>query len=110
MGFPFEVPRKSAYDLALDLSFRFVRIFDEIVENDYKNQPLQCRVGIAYDKVEAYFSDAGTRTYDLFGRAVILASRYEDLRRSFLPRNCDSISLLFRKRFSKTFPYPIKTS
>ncbi len=84
VGFPFAPPPgKNPFDLALELALRFVEIFDEITLNQQVKRPLQCSIGIAYDTVEAYFADAGTKSYDIFGRAVILSNRYEDLRRSF---------------------------
>ncbi len=84
IGFPFAPPPgKNPFDLALELALRFVEIFDEITLHQQVQRPLQCSIGIAYDTVEAYFADAGTKSYDIFGRAVILSNRYEDLRRSF---------------------------
>jgi hypothetical protein len=44
----------------------------------------QASISIAFGEVEAYYPAAGVAEYNLFGRGIILADRYEKLRKGAL--------------------------
>ncbi len=82
VGFPFAVPhgRKGA-ELALHLAHRFVSIFDEEIAKMEYIAPVYCSIGIAHGTVEAFYPSSGLRLYDLRDSAIILANRYESMRK-----------------------------
>ncbi len=53
----------------------------EILESD---EPISCGIGIALDHITGFYPETGTREYDLFGRAIVLATRYEGMRKALL--------------------------
>lgn len=87
VGFPFSPPFSTQpTQLAMDLAFHFVELF----ETAGKQLPLPpekrpcCSIGIAQGMIEGFFPLSGIRSYELFGRSIILATRYEALRQSLM--------------------------
>lgn len=82
IGFPFKCEKfNSPAEGAWELSLRFVKAFHEVEKEFAYHEPLFCGIGIAYDKIEAYFPSSGARQYDLYGRSIVLATRYESYRK-----------------------------
>jgi len=82
IGFPFKTEKFSnPAQGAWELSNRFVKAFHEVEKDFAYHEPLFCGIGIAIDKIEAYFPSSGTRQYDLYGRSIVLATRYESYRK-----------------------------
>jgi class 3 adenylate cyclase len=82
IGYPFQAPdgRPNA-EVALELAYRFVEIFDENVRTlDYTN-PIYCSIGIAAGELESFYTTYRPIEYHMYGRAVILATRYEEVRK-----------------------------
>ncbi|MFW7379503.1 MAG: 7TM diverse intracellular signaling domain-containing protein [Oligoflexus sp.] len=83
IGFPFHCPEnREPASLAVKLAEEFLQIFDEEAKNLAYKETLQASVGIALGYVEGFFTISGTRHYELFGKGIILATRYESLRKS----------------------------
>lgn len=81
VGFPLAAPEgQSIFDLALQLSFRFIDETDRICEEMNLND-LYCSMGIASGTVHSFFAKAGIRNFDCFGRPLIWATRYEHFRK-----------------------------
>lgn len=81
-GFPFHTPEEKNPALtAWELAQRFVIAFHRVEKEFGYTEPLFCGIGIAYDKIEAYFPASGVRQYDLYGRSIVLATRYESYRK-----------------------------
>jgi len=55
-------------------------------------------VTIAYDAIEGYFPSTGTREYDIYGRSVILATRYEGMRRSIFPEGAQNSVVIIQRK------------
>ncbi len=85
VGFPFACPEPNAADHALKLSYRFMQTFADLAQKAGATQPLYCAVGIAYGDIEAFYPDNGTLVYDMYGRSIILATRYEGMRDYLFP-------------------------
>ncbi len=86
VGFPFAIPTgQRASSIALALALRFQKDFLIRLASFSGNaqHPIGLSIGIAYGPLEGYFTLAGTRLYDLFGRGIVLATRYENLRKQF---------------------------
>ncbi len=85
IGFPFASPEAKEADHSLRLAFEFMRIFQQKAARIHTDVPMHCAVGIARGSVEAYYPESGAQVYDLFGRGIILATRYESFRDLIFP-------------------------
>ncbi|MDQ3233757.1 MAG: hypothetical protein M3Q07_18220 [Pseudobdellovibrionaceae bacterium] len=98
-GFPFRTPGMGNLALSsVQLALRFVEIFHEEVKRFAYAEPIHCSIRIAYDAIEGYFPSTGTREYDVYGRSVILATRYEGMRRSIFPDGAQSSVIIIQRK------------
>ena len=87
VGFPFKAPQDNQKCLcAVALAERFVSEFMDTVQSLPLTAPIFCAVGIAYDNVEGFFSESGVVKYDLFGKGLVLATRYETSRKEIVEK------------------------
>ncbi|MBF0442698.1 MAG: hypothetical protein HQK54_12400 [Oligoflexales bacterium] len=82
IGFPFKVPgEKTNAQVAVELAKSFVYAFyTHLSKLDYA-EPIYCAVGIGSGEVEGFFPESKPMNYDLFGRGIVLATRYEQIRK-----------------------------
>ncbi|HYX36700.1 MAG TPA: 7TM diverse intracellular signaling domain-containing protein [Oligoflexus sp.] len=80
VGFPFGCPIENAADHSVNLAHQFLEIFQRHVAAVGSEHSIHCSIGIAYGPVEAFYPESGAQVYDLFGRGIILAHRYESMR------------------------------
>ena len=81
IGYPFKLPdHTQREELAVNLGLTFISIFEEELKRIDYQHPLQCAVGIANGPIESFYPESGAQVYDLFGRSIILAARYEAMR------------------------------
>ncbi|NRA62840.1 MAG: hypothetical protein HRU19_00070 [Pseudobacteriovorax sp.] len=86
VGYPFATPNgRHAVDLAIELSHKFIQNFEAQVQHYGLNSPAYCGIGIAMGELHGYYPKFGTKEYDLFGRPIILATRYESMRKELFP-------------------------
>lgn len=106
IGFPFHCPDPRIADHSLRLAYRFMRVFHEKARAHNAAEPIYCGIGIAQGSVEAFYPDNGAQVYDLFGRSIILAHRYEGMRDVLFPRLKvrDSIIILQKEVFDQLSP------
>ena len=50
------------------------------------------------DHISGFFPESGTKSYDLFGRAVILATRYEAMRKLLFPTKLEHSVIILHER------------
>ncbi|NRA63198.1 MAG: hypothetical protein HRU19_01875 [Pseudobacteriovorax sp.] len=81
VGYPFVQPTDSPEDFCVQLADTLVRLFHQEMDGMSETNPIHCSVGIAKGPVKAYFSGSGAIRHDLWGRGVVLATRYEEMRR-----------------------------
>jgi len=82
VGFPFKAPGAwSKEALAIKLAQQFVAIFHEEAAKLAPNERVHCAVGIANGTIEAFYPHTTPKEYDLYGRPIILATRYESIRK-----------------------------
>lgn len=87
VGFPFKQPdSQNMFDLAVDLVHRFQQIVDLKLKEFNYNDPVYSGAGIAYGEMEGFFPSTGVKQYDLYGRAIVLATRYESMRKSLFAK------------------------
>ncbi|HYX34881.1 MAG TPA: 7TM diverse intracellular signaling domain-containing protein [Oligoflexus sp.] len=85
IGFPFQTPGgQNPADLALKLALQFSKNFQKEAHRHGFTRPVQASIAISFGEVEAYYPSAGVLEYNMFGRGIILADRYEKLRKGAL--------------------------
>ncbi len=98
VGYPFKAPTGSMANDALQLSLRFVEIFTEEVASFAYHEPLYCCVGLAMDSILGFYPAGGTKSYDLYGRSIILANRYEAMRKVIFSDHLSASVLILQER------------
>ena len=90
VGYPFNTPEgENVAELAVRTAFRFIEVFAKEVELFNYPRPIHCSIGISFDHIEGYYPKSGTKEYDVYGRAIVLATRYEGIRKRIF-KNLDS--------------------
>jgi class 3 adenylate cyclase len=98
VGYPFKSPSGSLANDAYHLAQRFVSIFtEEVARFDY-HEPLHCCIGLAMDSISGFYPAGGTKSYDLFGRSIVLANRYEAMRKVIIPEGLKGNLLILQER------------
>lgn len=82
VGFPFPHSGSgTTAEISVKLAEKFCDIFADKIQKLSYFRPIHCAVGIGFGEIEGYFSNHQVTRYDLNGRAIILATRYESLRK-----------------------------
>ena len=81
VGYPFKQVGGLQSECALQLAERMVQKFSKLVSTIESRKPIYCSAGIASGKVRSYFSKSGRIRDDLWGDAIVLATRYEGMRK-----------------------------
>lgn len=82
VGYPFlPVDSRSLADSAVATALMMFEAFNVEVEKFNYSRPIKAAMGLAYNSVQGTFQSGGIRSYDLFGDALIQASKYEELRK-----------------------------
>jgi len=82
VGYPFlPVESRSLADSAVSTALTMFEAFNLEVEKFNYSRPIKAAMGLAYNSVQGTFQSGGIRSYDLFGDALIQASKYEELRK-----------------------------
>jgi class 3 adenylate cyclase len=98
IGFPLANPdgaRESNADTALKIAVRFCEVFRLEMDKLQYYEPLHCSVGITQGLIEGFFPKSGIKQYDVRGRALILATRYESMRNIVFKVTGETSSLIF---------------
>jgi class 3 adenylate cyclase len=98
VGYPFKSPTGSMARDALRLALSFNEIFDQEVRSFAYPEPLHCCVALAMDTISGFYPAGGTKSYDLFGRAIVLATRYEAMRKVMFADGLKSSVLITQER------------
>jgi hypothetical protein len=82
VGYPFlPIESRSLADSAVKTALDMFEAFNDEVERFNYSRPIKGAMGLAYNSVQGTFQSGGIRSYDLFGDALIQASKYEELRK-----------------------------
>ena len=117
VGYPFKSPSGSMANDGLGLAYRFLDIFTREVEHFAYHEPLSCCIALAMDSISGFYPSGGTRSYDLYGRSIILATRYEKMRKIMFPDGLAGSVLILQERVyfslaaadrSKFTKYPLR--
>lgn len=82
IGYPFQSLTDNPAHDAVDLAKDFIRILAEESAMLHSTTPVACGIGIALGPMTGFFPESGTKEYDIFGQPIVLATRYESLRKS----------------------------
>jgi class 3 adenylate cyclase len=95
IGFPFPTPDAGPVEeAAVRLALRMIQTFQQVEKDFNYHEPIYCAIGLAHGSIEAYYPEIGTKEYDLYGSAIVLATRYEQLRKQlFSPEEANYIIL-----------------
>jgi class 3 adenylate cyclase len=93
VGYPFQAPSENIAECAISLARSFHRILQKEMAVLELDQPIRCGIGIALDEVTGFYPHSGTKEYDLHGRGILLANRYQSIRNLFAPHE-DSVSYI----------------
>jgi hypothetical protein len=109
VGYPFKTPNGvDAVELSIDLALRFVSIFQSHVDVLQNQYPVYCSIGVARDHLEGYFPKVGTIEYDVFGRAIILATRYQSFRKQLFPNSVPGHIITVHERIFERLPISLQ--
>jgi class 3 adenylate cyclase len=82
VGYPFQLPgSENAAIHAVRIAEKFIEVFRQCAESLMHEEPVHCSIGIAMGEIEGFYPNTGTKEYDLYGQGIILANRYEALRK-----------------------------
>ena len=113
IAYPFLAPSgQNPANLAIDLAFTFVSNLEKNVEKFDLGIDVFCGIGIAMGSLQGYYPKVGAKEYDLFGRAIVLATRYEAMRKRLFAKEKNhsiilqnavyySLSSEYKDRFTK---------
>jgi hypothetical protein len=111
IGYPFKTREsRSVADVAVNLAQEFARLFYQELRAFPALQHLTCCSGIALDRVESFFPKQGVQVYDLYGRAIVLATRYEALRKEIKDFTPDSSYIIIQERVFQKLSEPYKVA
>jgi hypothetical protein len=110
IGYPFRTAGgQSVAEVAVSLAQEFVRIFYKVLARFPDLRRLTCCCGIALDRVESFFPKEGVQVYDLYGRAIVLATRYEALRKEIKIFNSEASTIILQERVHQSLPEPMRS-
>jgi class 3 adenylate cyclase len=98
VGYPFKSMTVNPANEAVDLSRRFAQALSEEAEILHSEIPIACGIGIALDTLTGFYPEAGTKEYDIYGPALILATRYEGMRKTLFEANKGQSVLIIQEQ------------
>ena len=108
VGYPFASATGNPTRDAVDLAMVFYGIFLEEVEKLGYGNSLHCGIGIARGSIEGFYPESGTKEYDLYGRAIVLANRYEAMRKTILQDSPPGSLLILQERVHGSLPLDMR--
>ncbi len=101
VGYPFRSLSDCAAEDAIELAYACVEVLIDEGARFLPGYPIACGIGIAYGHVSGFYPPSGTKEYDLFGRAIVHATRYEAMRKSlFIGHEGRSVIIIQEKVFT----------
>lgn len=81
VGFPFQSPQSNFYNEAVSLAKNFLAIFSDEAAQAFPSQKVYCGIGISYGEINGMYPSFGALEYECYGHAIVLATRYEKMRK-----------------------------
>ena len=86
IGYPFSSTSENIYESTEELAERFISTFCQKLDDFGYSEPIYCGIGIAFGPVESFYPKSPPIEYDLFGHGIVLATRYEGMRKTLLEK------------------------
>ena len=83
VGYPMASSESNICNAAMRLSFAFHKLFSGLAQQYLPDQKVFCGIGVAYEAIQGFYPESDPKEYDLFGKAIVLAKRYESLRKFY---------------------------
>lgn len=94
IGFPFEQLGHLKTSCAVELAERIIEIFNNYMNALEYDKPIRCSIGIGKGLVRGFFSKSGAIRHDLWGAAIVKATRYESMRKIILTKDDENSSII----------------
>lgn len=105
VGYPFKTPQNRQKSVtAIKLIDDFTRIFSEEVQKFDYPAPIYFSIGVALGEIHGFYPEVGPKEYDLFGDAIMLATRYESMRTQIFKGDIQSSIIVLQERFYNSLP------
>lgn len=105
VGFPFKTPGTLSREaLAIKLSQQFITIFHDEAQKLAPEEKIHCAIGIASGVIEAFYPHTTPKEYDLYGRPLILATRYEGIRKELFQHLPKSSIIILQEAVHQRLP------
>jgi class 3 adenylate cyclase len=104
VGYPFKSRTGHIAKDTLELAYRFYEAFQDEMRRLGYHEPICCGIGIAFDDVIGFYPESGTKEYDLYGRAIVLATRYENMRKMILQNMAPSSIIILHEKVRGSLP------
>ncbi|NRA66893.1 MAG: hypothetical protein HRU19_20565 [Pseudobacteriovorax sp.] len=98
IDYPFHSPSENPAQLALMIARRFYEIVADESLRLQSNESVNCSIGVAHGAIQGFYPESGTKEYDLFGEALVLATRYQGLRKSGFPVETDTSYIFIQEK------------
>ena len=94
IGYPFVSLTSRPADEAVELAKACINVLSEESSRLLPDsKPVCCGLGIAFGDISGFYPPSGAKEYDLFGRSIVHATRYESMRK-YLFQNLEDKSVL----------------
>ncbi|HYX38805.1 MAG TPA: 7TM diverse intracellular signaling domain-containing protein [Oligoflexus sp.] len=103
VGYPFRSHSENIANDALALAFRFQEVLVEEAGILQSDNHICCGIGIALDTIAGFYPETGTKEYDLYGKAIILATRYEGMRKLIQQDHVHASIIIVQERVYQSF-------
>lgn len=109
VGYPFQLPGSANSAVhAVGIAERFIEVFRSCTDQLNHDEPVHCSIGIASGVIEGFYPNTGTKEYDLYGQSIILANRYEGLRK-YIFEKVDFDILIIQDEVYQNLPDEMQT-
>ncbi|MFW7377662.1 MAG: adenylate/guanylate cyclase domain-containing protein [Oligoflexus sp.] len=110
IGYPFQVPieDKNIATFSVELAYRFAELFEEHRKKLDYDRPIHFGIGLAMGDIYAFYPETGTKEYDVHGKAVILATRYEQMRKFLVKIKKDASFIIIQEDVYLSLPADIR--
>jgi class 3 adenylate cyclase len=109
VGYPFAGLSGNIANDALELALEFVAILEREAAILQPDEPICCGVGIALGSISGFFPETGTKEYDLHGPGIVLATRYEAMRKTIFPHKLANSVVILQERVHKSIDKALRS-
>ncbi|NRA68320.1 MAG: hypothetical protein HRU19_27800 [Pseudobacteriovorax sp.] len=102
VGYPFRSPNANIAEEAYQLCLRFFEALTTEAKDFLQMPSIMGSFGIAIEEIQGFYPDSGTKEYGMFGRSLVLATRYESFRKHLHPEGLETSIITLQEAVYKT--------